>query len=128
MEKQKQIEEMAAIMADCDTTCDECFERYEAVMTMPISDRANHCQAYMFAQKAFEAGYRKIPEGSVVLDQEEWATMHNDYAKAMYNARYQTAREIFVELFYIASIHHGDNANILAWAKDKAKRFGVEVE
>lgn len=39
-----------------------------------------------------------------------------------------TAKEIFAELFYIASIHHSDVANILAWAKAKAKQKGVEVE
>lgn len=39
-----------------------------------------------------------------------------------------TAKEIFAELFYIASIHHSDIANILAWAKEKAKSCGVEVE
>lgn len=35
------------------------------------------------------------------------------------------AHEIFVELFYIASIHHSDVASILAWAKEKAKSCGV---
>lgn len=39
-----------------------------------------------------------------------------------------TAKEIFAELFYMASIHHSDVANILAWAKEKAKSKGVEVE
>ena len=39
-----------------------------------------------------------------------------------------TAKEIFAELFYIASTHHSDVANILAWAKEKAKSVGVEVE
>ena len=39
-----------------------------------------------------------------------------------------TAKEIFAELFYMASIHHSDVANILAWAKEKAKQKGVEVE
>lgn len=37
------------------------------------------------------------------------------------------AHEIFAELFYVASIHHSDVANILAWAKEKAKSCGVEV-
>lgn len=39
-----------------------------------------------------------------------------------------TAKEILDELFYMASIHHSDVANILAWAKEKAKSKGVEVE
>lgn len=38
-----------------------------------------------------------------------------------------TAKEIFAELFYMASIHHSDVSNILAWAKEKAKEKGVEV-
>ena len=39
-----------------------------------------------------------------------------------------TATEIFAELFYMASIHHSDVANILSWAKEKAKSKGLEVE
>lgn len=38
------------------------------------------------------------------------------------------AHEIFAELFYVASMHHSDVANILAWAEEKAKSCGVEVE
>ena len=41
--------------------------------------------------------------------------------------RKETAEKIFAELFYIASIHHSDIANILAWAKDKAKQLDVKI-
>ena len=71
MNDKKQIEEMASLMADCNTTCDECFERLERVMTMKIKEREKHCQAYMYAKRAVEQGYRKISEDSVVITKEE---------------------------------------------------------
>lgn len=64
----------------------------------------------------------------------KWAIKEGffDNFEALYDAGYRkesdTAKEIFTELFYIASIHHSDVANILAWAKEKAKSKGVEVE
>lgn len=72
MNDKKQIEELASLMADCSTTCDECFEKFERVMALlPIKKRQNYCQAYAYAQKAVEQGYRKIPKNSVVLSSEE---------------------------------------------------------
>lgn len=67
MNKKEMIEELAKIMAGCNTTCDKCFEQLESIMTTKIEDKAQHCQAYMFAKRAIEAGYRKVPEGSVIL-------------------------------------------------------------
>lgn len=71
MNDKKRIEELASLMADCSTTCDECFEKFERVMTLPIQKRKNYCQVYAYAQKAVEQGYRKIPKDSVVLSKEE---------------------------------------------------------
>ena len=50
------------------------------------------------------------------------------HEKLLEQAVKDAATEIFAELFYMASIHHSDVANILAWAKEKAKSKGVEVE
>ena len=76
-DKEKQIEELARLMADCNTTCDECFEKYERVTTMKIKEREKHCQVYAYAQRAVEQGYRKIPEGAVVLAKEEYEKLKN---------------------------------------------------
>ena len=43
-------------------------------------------------------------------------------------SRKEMTEKIFAELFYIASIHHSDIANILAWAKDKVKQLGIEIK
>ena len=67
MTDEKMIEEMAQCMANCEITCDECFEQVESVMTMKIKQRENHCQAYKFAKTLFSAGYRKIPKSAVVI-------------------------------------------------------------
>lgn len=61
----------------------------------------------------------------------KWLNMKEHYIGLMENSlkqvRKETAKEIFAELFYMASIHHSDVANILAWVKEKAKSCGVEV-
>lgn len=77
MNDKKQIEELASLMADCSTTCDECFEKLERVMTLPIEKRKNYCQVYAYAQKAVEQGYHKILEGAVVLTREEYEKLKN---------------------------------------------------
>ena len=77
MNDKKQIEELASLMADCNTTCDECFEKFESVTTMKIKEREKHCQVYAYAQRAVEQGYRKIPEGAVVLTKEEYEKLKN---------------------------------------------------
>ena len=50
---------------------------------------------------AMGKGYRKIPEGAVVLTNEELATVHEQFAQAMYqkevNTRKETA-ELFAEM------------------------------
>lgn len=75
MTKQEQIEEMASLIENCNTTCDECFKQYERVMKMKIKERDKHCQAYMFAKRAVEQGYRKLPKDSVVLTKEKYEVL-----------------------------------------------------
>lgn len=67
MDKQKQIEEMARdfgdkkgydcrVITDC---CKECILRCD-------------CMPYSYAEGAYNAGYRKIPENAVVLTREQY--------------------------------------------------------
>ena len=97
MNDKKQIEELASLMADCSTTCDECFEKFERVMRLPIKKRKNHCQAYAYAQKAVEQGYHKILEGAVILTKEECDNKvildEDHYERLLNNVRKDTAKE-----------------------------------
>lgn len=68
MNKQAQIEKLASLMADCNTTCDKCFEKLESVMTLPIQERENYCQVYAYAQRAVEQGYRKTFTSDLASD------------------------------------------------------------
>ena len=81
MNDKKQIEELASLMADCNTTCDECFEKYESVMTMKIKEREKYCQVYACAQRAVEQGYRKLPEDAIILTKEEYIDLSQNYVK-----------------------------------------------
>ena len=102
MNDKQQIEELAKYMADCETTCDECFEQLESVMTMKIKDREQHCRAYMLAKRAVEQGYRKIPEDSVVIPNKitEETSPETLIKIAKYNEkiRKETAKEVYQEL------------------------------
>lgn len=88
MNDKKQIEELASLMAHCNTTCDVCFEKYERVMTMKIKERAKYCQVYAYAKRAVEQGYRKIPKDSVVLTKEEYEKYQNLKRDAEYSFEY----------------------------------------
>ena len=61
MDKQKQIEEMAKVLA---VNCGECY-------TCKYLDKL-HCADLLSAEALYEAGYRKIPENAVVLTMEEY--------------------------------------------------------
>ena len=119
MTKQEQIEELASLMADCNTTCDECFEKYERVMTIKIKEREKHCQVYAYAKKAVEQGYHKILKGAVVLTKEECdnkVILNEDHFERALNyerekARKETAKDFAEKLKercrnYYPSIDH----------------------
>ena len=78
MTKQEQIEEMAEIV-------DKLYNVY----TTPADD---------IAEGLYNAGYCKIPKGAVVLTREEWECLHNDYGKALYNARQQARKKTTKEI------------------------------
>ncbi len=132
MNDKQQIEEMAKNMANCDTTCNECFEQLESVMTMKIKERENHCQAYHYAKRLYEQNYRKLPENAVVLTREEYEKLchlaYFGYDDVYNKARKETARECrnFVKKWV------GNSEEGLGFLFDFedfiAKQYGVEVE
>lgn len=65
----------------------------------------------------------------VVLTENEWETLHNDHAKALYNARKKAVREFVMELKkklytnnYCQEIVREEHIDEIA------KQFGVEVK
>lgn len=69
MDKQKQIEEMAKILRQhiCqDKPCDEC-NYHGKTKILP-----RYCDAYLHSKTLYNAGYRKIPEGAVVLTRDKY--------------------------------------------------------
>lgn len=140
---EEMIEEMAKTMAGCNTTCDECFEQLERVMLTKIEDIAQHCQAYMFAKRAIEAGYRKILEDSVVVSKERYSMfckLENEHIinteEFRQQTRKETAKEILRDIKYKIEDRNGAmleedlsvDATILQEVLNEiAKQYGVEV-
>ena len=93
--------------------------------------------------KLYNLGYRKIPEGLVVLSKEEYKQLYNDERASYYraenltiendllnrkliNARKETARYILKALY--EQIDEKTPKWVETQIKMKAKQFGVEVE
>lgn len=101
---------------------------------------------HYLASKLQPKGWIKLPKDKVVLSREAWEekleaskrvidlsheitkTHREAIQEAKDQARKETAEKLLSELYYIARFYYGDSANVLAWAKDKAKQIGVEVE
>ena len=116
-----QIEEIGQAMANCDTTCNKCFEQLQSVMAMKIKEREKHCQAYYYAKRLYNLGYRKLPENAVVVMPDKL----NEYQKAELQiikdqARKETAREILSKVGKVCGDYQ--------WFKNLRKEYGVEVE
>ena len=73
MDKQKQIEEMAKDI------CSPCHKG-----KLGLCDPKEGCVVWQYAKNAVENGYRKIPEGAVVLTREEYEKL--DIVKKMYGS------------------------------------------
>ncbi|MBE5764019.1 MAG: hypothetical protein E7339_00255 [Clostridiales bacterium] len=93
------------------------------------SDR--YCtQCYISTRQAktlYNAGYRKIPEGSVVLSKEEYNDLKglekhfDDYLiKEIKETRKETTKEILREVSKVCADYQ--------WFKNLCKQFGVEVK
>lgn len=123
--KTAMIEEMAGILGySCGSkSMDDCNE----------FDDCDECRATDF----YNAGYRKIPEGAVVLTEEQMDMLVSRayYEDQVKKARKETAREIFSEVLDLEGL---TLIRDMGWEKtyetiynemiEIAKRFGVEVE
>ena len=144
MTDEKMIEELAVICCGGKIDCTQCFEEYKNVMGVKIKKRADHCQAYNYAEILYNAGYRKLPQNAVVIPEKiDEKTSTEDIIKiAKYNesVRKETAREIFdtiikaleeqkerVKAFYGVPESVGADTAIRT-VKELAKQYGVEVE
>lgn len=140
----KIIEEMAVICEDCKKSCDECFPEYEKVIwkhKIKIEDRAKHCQALLYAQRLYNAGYRKLPENAVVIPEkiDEKTSLEDIIKIAKYNeqVRKGIAREIFGTIIKAleeqkekVKAFFGVPESIVAirTVKELTKQYGIEVE
>lgn len=79
MDKQKQIEEMARVIID---ETDEC-DRMHGFVVCDYCNRKDEdgwcLLGYYIAEELYNAGFRKIPEGAVVLTKEEYVNRLTKY-------------------------------------------------
>ena len=70
--EEKEIEEMARTMGKCKKykNCEDCIETYKKVLDKKA--KLKDCELYYEATTLYNAGYRKLPEDSVVLSREEY--------------------------------------------------------
>ncbi|MBR2070419.1 MAG: hypothetical protein IJ981_03230 [Clostridia bacterium] len=151
--KEKQIEEMAKIM--CGNDCEECAKETSFLRGISLEKaKAEKCLLKNCAKTLYEQGYRKIPDGAVVLTKEEYKQIYNDERASYYRAenlfiendllnrklvqaRKETAREVIkrfisqIEFHGIATMD-GDleyfKISGLGLREIAREQFGVEVE
>lgn len=120
-DKEKQIEEMARAICpnSKEWSCKACNWGAKP-----------NCDAYKNAEKMYNTGYRKIPDGSVVLSIEEVDEFRKDSAEVKFlknkiieQTRKETAREILEKL----GKAQNEDERYKEWA-DLIDRYGVEVE
>ena len=96
MDKQKQIEEMAKIILEASCKGSECAN---CEFVKRVEEAKTTC---LCLKSLYNAGYRKIPEGAVVLTEEEsvkaWEN-GNCNAHAIYGLAYEQARKETAEKF-----------------------------
>ena len=112
----KQIEEMAKVI------CQECITATEE---KNCQNEVKDCMAYECAKLFYNAGYRKVNDGDVLMSKEIYLEMCEDFEameKQRDNTRKETAREIieFAEEFL-----EFDGEMLIPQLR---KKFGVEVE
>lgn len=134
-DKQQQIEEIAKIAS---VNCGECYTC--EFNTMP------NCIDYLIANEFYNEGYRKIPEGSVVLTEEEFnelrqtiINLSQEHTKKcdemndkIIKARKQAVKEVLEMIKNKGTIHTeydwNDYLEIdVDYLKEIAKEFGVEL-
>lgn len=140
MNKEQQIEEIAG------TICNACKERFE--ISKKCKNVIEPClAAYAHAESLYNAGYRKLPEDSVVLSREEYDSLrlqiqqaHNkgvsvgfDLTKFKENsiaiARKETAEKILLPLYDACKEDsYGQVVVDFTILENLAKQFGVEIQ
>ena len=147
MTKQEQIEEMANYY------CEYCKKQTGEKFCEHIDDKS--CNIFFEAELFYNAGYRKIPEDSVVLSREEYKRLLDNAIRVdmeyldheLAKTRKETAKEIFyrvvnicrkeidfqdgtintqLEPLYFGIINGCDF--VMHEVKRLAKQYGVEVE
>lgn len=128
MTEKQQIEEMLDVMVQCEHcsnynyyTCSGCVHRDE--------NRA-------YATMLYNAGYRKIDDGSVVLTTEKIAEyekgLRERWEKDIEQARKETAKEIWKRFdIFFRPFDKKDAISIdllLLFLENVVKQYGVEVE
>lgn len=90
-------------------------------------DTIAYYRCMKIAKTIYNAGYRKLPEDSVVLSMKEWECLHTDYAKALYNVRQNAIKETaekFLQLAYDRCLEK----SFIKKVEELAKQFGVEIK
>ena len=147
MTKQEQIEEMANYY------CEYCKKQTGEKFCEHIDDKS--CNIFFEAELFYNAGYRKIPEDSVVLSREEYKRLLDNAIRVdmeyldheLAKTRKETAKEIFyrvvnicrkeidfqdgtintqLEPLYFGIINGCDF--VMDEVKRLAKQYGVDVE
>lgn len=132
----KEIEEMAKVIKsaneiDCIRICDTC----------KYYDDDTKCISFRQAIALYNAGYRKLPEDSVVLSREEYIDLSRNYVgEQVAQARKETSEQDFNAIIKAletkkASIitHYGIKESVgadiaIRTVKELAKQFGVEIK
>ena len=129
----KQIEEMATICCGSNITCSECFEEFKKVMNIKINKKSEHCQAYNYAEKLYNEGYRKIHKNAVVITNEKLElgeykgeTQVMNMTRKTYDAmlsqeRKQTAKEILEYLMHSFFLTDKHKFFVKKWIKEQYK-------
>lgn len=88
--KQKQIEEMAKSMLEYGM---EKYPTENSVCSEEILRKKFFYVFLTYAEHLYNAGYRKIPENSVVLTEEEWTEHYEQFAQSLYQKEANTRKE-----------------------------------
>lgn len=126
--KTAMIEEMAK------SYCDYCMAQTGEKKCENQADK--RCRVFWDCEFFYNAGYRKIPEGAVVLTEDEWEKYQitqRDWNAIYYDgidkARKETAREIYIKACDYSSEMGKDRATqfslFIHWL---SKQFREEVE
>lgn len=144
MERDKMIEEMTENGLCCIACemCDETLKNGKFVKAECLeSGYTNNCSISRHVAEAFiDAGYRKVPDGAVVLTQEMAYQYRKDLTKVQYlkdEIRKETERDILKKLNGFRFVRYDEfdeDKEVASWTCDEedvekfAKEIGVVVE